>query len=146
MTERRDEGGLEYLVKAGKLRSIGDQDQQQQQQQQQVDPSSSQSPVVEPNVDRSLQAFGARVVLTTINEIQAGRGEGTGVRLSEVADRVAMAGDVLIPLARLLESAGAISVIEADAFGNNLVTLTDEGTRLLAPEAAADLMRLFNPS
>jgi hypothetical protein len=92
-------------------------------------------------VDRNLQAFAARVVLTTVKEMESSRGEGTGVRLSEVAERVGMGGDVLIPLARRLEGAGAIRFLDTDAFGNNLVTLTDDGRHLLQPDAAPDLTR-----
>jgi hypothetical protein len=143
VAEPRDQGGLEYLVKAGKLRSIGEEENQTPDQTQQQglpnDPNA--------NVDRSLEAFAARSVLVTIARLeQDGRPAGAGVKLDEVSGEVGMAGDLLIPLARRLAVAGAITVLEDDPFGNQKVTLTELGRQLLAQDATAELIRLIAAS
>ena len=143
MAEPRDQGGLEYLVKAGKLRSIGEDENQTAEQTQQQGPPNDPNA----NVDRSLEAFAARSVLVAIARLeQDGRPAGAGVKLDEVSGEVGMAGDLLIPLARRLAVAGAITVLEDDPFGNQKVTLTELGRQLLAQDATAELIRLIAAS
>jgi hypothetical protein len=64
-----------------------------------------------------------------------------GVRLSDIADDVHLEASVLIPLARRLVSAGAIRILESNAFGDLVVTLTSDGRHLLDPEASGELIR-----
>ena len=149
MAEPRDQGGLEYLVKAGKLQRIDEQDQGQDvgSSSSSSSSSSSQAPTQDAsNVDQRLQGFAARVVLAAVQTLDAGPPARTGVRLSEISNQVQMAADVLIPLARRLESAGALKTLESDSFGDLLVTLTDEGARLLTPEASSELIQRITAS
>ncbi|HEY7280397.1 MAG TPA: hypothetical protein VID47_02280 [Actinomycetota bacterium] len=127
---RSDQGGLEYLVKAGKLPNIGDDRSQEQ------SASSSSAPAD----DRNLQAFAAPTVLTAVRDIESGRPAGTGAQLSEVAEQIGMGADVLIPLARRLTEAGMLQVIESTAFGDQTVTVTPEGIRLLDEGATRELI------
>ena len=129
MAEPKDQGGLEYLVKAGKLPSVGEDKA-----------GDSSSSAAEPVDNRNLQAFAAPTVLSTIKELESARAPGAGVRLSEVADRIGRGADVLIPLARQLAGAGVLEVIESSTFGDELVALTPEGTRLLDEGATRELI------
>jgi hypothetical protein len=78
-----------------------------------------------------LEAFGAREVLRVVARLQeSAKGEGTGIRLSAVAEETQMTAEVLLPLARRLETQGLLETHESNAFGDNLVSLTQRGVDL----------------
>lgn len=138
MAEPSSEGGLEYLFKAGKLKRMDEEA---------GPPDTSQRTPQGEGMSQNLEAFAARVVLESIYRAElATGGDHPGEWLSKVAEEVGMGGDVLIPLARRLESAGLVRVLESDAFGNQRLTLTDDEVPLLQPDMGPELVQRIVPS
>jgi hypothetical protein len=139
MTEPRDvepSDTLDYLERAGR-----------------VQPTKKRAPspgVSEPSAPSAQQGglglavFAARAFLAELQKVDP---TGSGARLSDTGRQIGMSGEVLIPLARQLETLGLLKTLEADTFGDNLVTLTDHGREVLqSPDSTMDLAKLLSPS
>jgi hypothetical protein len=123
----RPPGALDYLAKAGKLRSIPESDQDYGTEAEQTSIAERPS-----NLPPQLEVFAARAVLACIRRLQEqGPDPARGVRLSEVGRDIDMTADALFPLARRLEAVGLLSTTEPDSFGDNTVILTEEAIQAL---------------
>ena len=132
MVEQRDVGqksGLDYLIQAGKIGPVAQESEL------------SREPGNE-SVARAasgLEAFAARAVLQAIETLE--QPKGSGVRLSRVGEELDLSAEILVPLSRALESLGLTETLEASAFGDDEVKLTDKATKLLEERNQVELLR-----
>jgi hypothetical protein len=115
---------LDYLSRAGKLRPIPAEEEAEASRDMEQPPTTGVR-----SSNPSLELFAARAFLGSIRSLQSGNPDG--VRLFDAGREIGMTADVLIPLARRLESVGLLFVEEPDAVGDDLVTLTDEAVAAL---------------
>ena len=136
----RPSGALDYLAKAGKLRSIPESDQDYGAETEQTS-SIAERPS---NLPPQLEVFAARAVLACIRRLQEQSPDpARGVRLSEVGRDIDMTADALFPLARRLEAVGLLSTKEPDSFGDNTVILTEGAIQALDSRDPQSLTHLL---
>jgi hypothetical protein len=120
--------GLEYLVRAGKLKAP-------RVKRSAISPSDS-----EPSVPSPLSAFAARALLLEIQSQEESGQRRKGVLLSELADSLGMSGEALIPLARTLRDRGLVSLTDESTFGDGQIKLSAEGRKLVTQKNLAELL------
>jgi hypothetical protein len=92
--------------------------------------------------EATLHAMAASQVLAACHAIEQDKGDDhPGATLSEIDSRLGIGAELLVPVARLLESAGLLAVLETRPFDDHRVTVTDEGIALLAPGRQVELLR-----
>ena len=93
-------------------------------------------------VQTALHAATAGQVLSTCSEIEQERsGSQPGAFLSEIDSRLRIGAELLIPVVRLLATAGLLEVSEERPFNDDRVTVTDQGRQLLVPGQQVELFR-----
>ena len=93
-------------------------------------------------VEASVRAFAPKRILQVVRELDVKSG-GKGARLEQVADVAQMADDTLLPLARQLEDAGLLEVLERK-WANDLVKLGPKGAEVLEKSDDSELVEILN--
>jgi hypothetical protein len=153
--------GLDYLVKAGKLRPAeaprtpepapSSQQPAAPSSQQPAAPSSQEpaapssqepaAPSSAPDYESDIHAFAARSVLLSLQRHEGTSGaEEPGTRLFAIGREVGMSAEVLVPLCRRLESSGLVRILQWDTVGDHQVVLTDDARQLLSTTSEAALL------
>lgn len=79
----------------------------------------------------ALEAFAGERLLRALHEAASGLPEGSGVKLSSVAEQTQLDAQVLVPLCRNLIQHGLLSRVKRDSFGDDEVIPTDKASSLM---------------
>src|SRR2546426_10352064 len=93
------------------------------------------------SADVSIRAYAPKRILQVVRDLDQAT-EGNGVWLEQVADAAQMDEEILLPLARRLEDAGLLDVVERK-WANDLVKLGKTGAEVLAKSDDSELVRLL---